>query len=330
MRALILAGGYGTRLRPLTYTRPKHMLPIANRPHIEHVFDLLLRHDITEVVLLTSHLAEAFSDVVARATSNGMTVHATFEEHPLGTAGAFKNAEAFVGDDAFLAFNGDILTDLDLTSVLEWHRAKGAEATIVLHAVEDPSAFGVVPTDDDGRVLGFIEKPPREEAETNLINAGVYVFEPSILGRIPEGEAWSAERQLFPQLVEEKAALFALGTDAYWMDIGTPEKYLQANLDTLAGSYAFPGLVLDEGAVLHPSGTEVSPGARVTTSCLGPRCVVADGARIEESVLLDGVSVESGARVVRSVLGAGVVVREGAGISGAALADGEVVTGDRS
>ncbi|MDQ4095506.1 MAG: NDP-sugar synthase [Actinomycetota bacterium] len=324
MKALILAGGYGTRLRPLTYTRPKHMLPIANRPHIEHVFDLLMRHGIYEAGLLTSYLADAFSDVIARAAGAGMTIETTFEERPLGTAGAFKNAQGLVGDDTFVAFNGDILTDLDLTSVLEWHRSKQAEATIVLHAVEDPSAFGVVPTDDDGRVLGFIEKPPRDEAPTNLINAGVYVFEPSILDRIPAGEVWSAERQLFPQLVEEGAALFALGTDAYWMDIGTPEKYLQANLDALAGAYQLPDLTTDARSCLLARDVDVSPGASVTRSCLGPRCVVGETAVVEDSVLLDGVTVEPGALVRRSVVGAGVVVRNGAHVEEEALADGEV------
>ena len=324
MKALILAGGYGTRLRPLTYTRPKHMLPIANRPHIEHVFDLLLRHGISEVALLTSYLADAFSDVIARASGAGMTIETTFEEQPLGTAGAFKNAQGLIGDDTFVAFNGDILTDLDLTSVLDWHRAKQAEATIVLHAVEDPSAFGVVPTDDDGRVAGFIEKPPPGEAPTNLINAGVYVFEPSILERIPAGEVWSAERQLFPQLVEEGARLFALGTDAYWMDIGTPEKYLQANLDALSGGYHLPDLALHDAATLIGRDVEIARTASVKTSCLGTRCVVGGDAVVEDSVLLDGVTVEPGASVVRSVLGAGVVVREGVRLEGAALADGEV------
>ena len=324
MKALILAGGYGTRLRPLTYTRPKHMLPIANRPHIEHVFDLLMRHGISEAGLLTSYLADAFSDVIARAAGAGMTIETTFEERPLGTAGAFKNAQGLVGDDTFVAFNGDILTDLDLTLVLEWHRSKQAEATIVLHAVEDPSAFGVVPTDDDGRVLGFIEKPPRDEAPTNLINAGVYVFEPTILDRIPAGEVWSAERQLFPQLVEEGAALFALGTDAYWMDIGTPEKYLQANLDALAGAYHLPDLTTDARSCLLARDVDVSPGASVTRSCLGPRCVVGETAVVEDSVLLDGVTVEPGALVRRSVVGAGVVVRGGARVEQEALADGEV------
>jgi mannose-1-phosphate guanylyltransferase len=324
MKALILAGGYGTRLRPLTFTRPKHMLPIANRPHIDHVFDLLLRHGINEAVLLTSYLSEAFDDAISTAAARGLRVETTFEKEPLGTAGAFKNAEDFVGEEAFVAFNGDVLTDLDLSAVLDWHREREAEATIVLHAVEDPSAYGVVPTDETGRVLGFVEKPPRGEAPTNLINAGIYIFEPSILDRIPVQQAWSAERQLFPQLVEEGARLYAQGTDAYWMDIGTPEKYVQANLDALLGSYRVPGLSVEDGAVLKGADVSINTSASVKACCLGDGCRVED-AIVEESVLLEGARVGSKAVVRRSVLGAGVSVTPGTEVIEKAVADGDIV-----
>ena len=327
MKALILAGGFGTRLRPLTYTRPKHMLPIANRPHIERVFDLLKDHGITEVVLLTSYLSEAFEEVLARAEVAGMSVDTTFEKDPLGTAGAFKNAESFVGNDAFVAFNGDILTDLNLTKVIEWHRSKEALATIVLHEVADPSAYGVVPTDEDGLVTGFVEKPPAGQAPTNLINAGIYVFEPEVLNYIPSGEQWSAERQLFPQLVEERAGLFALGSDAYWMDIGTPEKFLQANLDALSGSYVAPDLDLTAGEVLLGEGAIVAPDARVRRSSLGNDAVVEAGAVVEESVLLPGAVVGRGATVKRSTLGARVVIEPGATVTELALGDEESTAG---
>ena len=188
MKALLLAGGFGTRLRPLTFTRPKHLLPIANKPHVEHVFDLLIRHGIDEMVLLTSYLADAFSEVIASARDRGLHVEVTHEPEPLDTAGAIKNAETLIGGQTFFVFNGDVLTDVDLTRVLDFHRSREARATIVLTPVPDPSAYGVVPTDERGRVLGFIEKPPPGEAPTNLINAGIYVFEPSVLERIPAGE----------------------------------------------------------------------------------------------------------------------------------------------
>lgn len=328
MKALILAGGFGTRLRPLTFTRPKHMLPIANRPHIDHVFDLLLRHGISDVVLLTSYLSEAFDEAIETAAKRGMNVETTFEEEPLGTAGAFKNAEEFVGGDAFVAFNGDILTDLDLSAVFDWHREREAEATIVLHAVDDPSAYGVVPTDGDGRVLGFVEKPPPGEAPTNLINAGVYIFEPSVLDRIPAQQVWSAERQLFPQLVDDGARLFALGTDAYWMDIGTPGKYVQANLDALHGNYRVPDLTVEDGAILRGIDVSVHATATVASCCLGDGCIVGEEATVEESVLLAGARVESQAVVRRSVLGAGVVVAQGTQVTEQAVADDEVVGND--
>ena len=326
MKAFILAGGFGTRLRPLTYTRPKHMLPIANRPHIEHVFDLLEKCGVREIVLLTSYLAEHFAGVVDDAAARGLDFAVAHENEPLGTAGAFKNAEDLVGDEAFLAFNGDVLTDIDLNKVLEFHKTKDAEATIVLTPVEDPSAYGVVPTDDDERVLGFIEKPKIDQAPTNFINAGIYVFEPSILDRIPEGKVYSAEHELFPGLVEEGARLFATATDAYWMDIGTPQQYLKANLDALLGRYRTtaveePG----HGAVLSADGAYVSESASVRTVCLGTGARIEDGSTVERSVLLPGAVVGAGASVQTSIVGEDARVRPGAVLSGAAIADGQTV-----
>jgi mannose-1-phosphate guanylyltransferase len=301
-------------------------LPIANRAHIHHVFDLLQRHGIHEAVLLTSYLAEAFEGAVREAAERGMRVEVTHEAEPLGTAGAMKNAEALVGDETFFAFNGDILSDLDLTVVLDFHRSRRAEGTIVLTPVADPSAFGVVPTDGEGRVQGFIEKPPPGEAPTNLINAGVYVLEPSVLGRIPAGTEWSAERALFPGLVEEGARLFATSTDAYWMDVGTPEKYLGANLDALSGRFKTDA-VRDPGpqAVVVDPGARISSGARVSSACLASGVVIEDGATVERSVLLPGAVVSSGAVVRDSILGAEVKVPAGARLSGATIGDGTTV-----
>ena len=327
MKALILAGGFGTRLRPLTYTRPKLMLPIANRPHIERGFDLLMDHGIKEVVLLTSYLPDAFKEVVKRAEASGMSVDATVEKEPLGTAGAFKHAESLVGGDAFVAFNGDILTDLNLTEVIDWHRSKKALATIVLHEVGDPSAFGVVPTDENDRVTGFVEKPSPGRAPTNLINAGIYVFEREVLDYIPRGEPWSAERQLFPQLVEDNADLYAVGSDAYWMDIGTPQNLLQANLDAVTGRYRARDLEPDPEGVLIGSGASIAPDARVARSSLGRDVVVESGAVVEESVLLPGANVGRDATVRRSILGARVRVAPGSAVTGATVGDDDSTAG---
>ena len=321
MKALILAGGLGTRLRPLTNTRPKHLLPIAGRPHIEHIFDLLQRHGVDEVVLLTSYLAEAFETTVSHAATRGLTVHVTHEEEPLGTAGALRNAEEFASDGTFLVFNGDVLMDVDLGEVLEFHRDRGAEATIVLTPVDDPSAYGVVPTEPDGRVLGFIEKPPRDEAPTNLINAGIYVLEPSVLERIPRGEVWSAERQLFPGLVDEGARLFAVVAESYWMDIGTPEKFLQANLDALSGRYRDARLgELTDGSLIG-EGAKVDGDAQVSSASVGEGAVIEAGAVVEESVLLPRAVVEAGAVVRRSILGEASTASKDATLTGITLED---------
>lgn len=321
MKALILAGGLGTRLRPLTNTRPKHLLPIANRPHIGHVFDLLQRHGVDEVVLLTSYLAEAFETTVSQAASRGLTVHVTHEEEPLGTAGALRNAEEFASDGTVLVFNGDVLMDIDLGEVLEFHKDRGAEATIVLTPVDDPSEYGVVPTEPGGRVLGFIEKPPRDEAPTNLINAGVYVLEPSVLERIPRGEVWSAERQLFPGLVEEGARLFAVAAGSYWMDIGTPEKFLQANLDALSGRYRDAQLPELTGGSLIGEGARIDGDAQVSSASIGEGVVIEAGAVVEESVLLPRAVVEAGAIVRRSILGEASIASKDATLTGATLED---------
>jgi mannose-1-phosphate guanylyltransferase len=289
---------------------------------MERVFDLLAAHGVDDVVLTTSYLAEAFAATVAAARARGVQLEVTHEPEPLGTAGAIKNAEAHLADAAFLVFNGDILTDADLGAMVAFHRDRGAEATILLTPVPDPSAYGVVPTDANGRVTGFIEKPPRDEAPTNLINAGVYLFEPSVLARVPPNEPWSAETQLFPGLVAEGAGLYALGSTAYWMDIGTPQKYLQANLDFLSGRYGGQ----EPRAVLADADAVVDDGARVSSACLGRGARVKDGAVVTESVLLPDARVGSGATLVRSILGEGARVGTGAHVEGATVADGDEVT----
>ncbi|MGI8773630.1 MAG: sugar phosphate nucleotidyltransferase [Actinomycetota bacterium] len=327
MKALLIAGGVGTRLRPLTLTRPKHLLPVANQPHLHHVFDLLQRYDIDEVVLLTSYLAETFTASVDEARSRGLQVHVRHEVEPLGTAGALKNAEDLIDGETFFAFNGDVLTDMDLGAVLAFHRERQAQGTIVLTPVEDPSAYGVVPTQEDGRVLGFIEKPPRHEAPTNLINAGVYLLEPEVLAKIPSGKSWSTERGLFPGMVADGERLFATPTDAYWMDIGTPEKYLQANLEALEGRFKTDAVVAP-GRDTNVVAEDVSiDGAQVSSSCIGSGCSIAEGARVDRSVLLPGVIIEAGASVENCVLGERAKVLSDARLTGVTAADGDVLDG---
>lgn len=288
------------------------------------MLDLLAKHGISDVVLLTSYLADAFAGVVAGAGERGMRIEIAHEEEPLGTAGAIKNAEALIGDETFLAFNGDVLTSVDLSSVVEFHRERGAVGTIVLTPVEDPSAFGVVPTDPDGRVQRFVEKPPPGTVDTNLINAGIYVLEPDLLASIPAGEAVSIEREVFP-LVASSGRLFATPTDAYWMDIGTPQKYLQANMDAIDGTFptaAAPG----DGSSVIAGSAEVAESAQVSSACIGEGCVIEAGAIVTGSVLLDRVVVERDAHVTGSVLGEGARVAEGTKVSDLTAGDGETVT----
>ena len=321
MRAVVLVGGFGTRLRPLTNTRPKQMLPIVNRPMIEHVVGHLAAHGIDDVVLSMGYRPDAFAAAYPSGRCAGARLHYAVEPEPLDTAGAVRFAALDAGiDGRFLVVNGDVLTDLDLTAFIAFHRARGAEGTIHLHPVDDPSRFGVVPTDDDGKVLAFVEKPPRDEAPTNLINAGTYVFEPSVLDRIPGGRKVSVERETFPAMAAD-GTLYACQGSTYWLDTGTPEQYIQAQLDLLDGVRGAKVDGIDRSA-------EVSPGAVVVRSVVGPGAVVESGAVVEGSVLLRGARVRSGAVVTDSVLGESAEIAPGASVvGGTVVGDGEVVEG---
>jgi mannose-1-phosphate guanylyltransferase len=328
LKALLIAGGLGTRLRPLTYTRPKHLLPIANHPHIDHVIDLLADHGIQEVVLLTSYLSDAFSSTIAGWEKCGVTIEVAHETEPLGTAGAIKNAQHLLGDEAFFAINGDVLSVTNLRDVLAFHKSHGGAGTIVLTPVEDPSAFGVAETDGMGRIERFIEKPAPGTTDSNLINAGIYVLEPAVLDFIPSGQVVSLEREVFPQLAE-RGEMFATASNAYWIDIGTPEKYLQANMDALLGRFPTQAVhASGPGAVCISSSAQIAAGAKVSSACVGAACTIEDGAEVTEAVLLDGVRVGAGAKITRSTLGEGVEVKAGVHVTGLAVGDGEMV--DRS
>ena len=319
MRAVVLVGGFGTRLRPLTCSRPKQMLPIVNRPMIEHVVGHLADHGVDDVVLSLGFLPDVFREAYPDARCAGVELHYAVEPDPLDTAGAIRFAALDAGiDERFLVLNGDVLTDLDVTRFVEFHERSGAEATIALHKVVDPSRYGVVPTDSEGRVTQFVEKPPPGEAPTDLINAGTYVLEPSVLDRIPGGRRVSIEREVFPDLVVD-GTLYALDGETYWIDTGTPQEYIQAQLDLTDGLRGEPVDGVDPGAA-------IDPGAKVRRSVVGRGAVVAAGARVEGAVLMAGARVAGGALVEGSVLGHDVVVGEGARVVGCSVVgDGEVV-----
>jgi mannose-1-phosphate guanylyltransferase len=334
MRAVILVGGEGTRLRPLTYTVPKQMLPVVEVPIIERVVGHLVEHGVTDVVLSLGYRPDAFTAAYPDGRCAGASLTYVVEATPLDTAGAIRFAatEAGIGDP-FLVLNGDVLTDLDLTALVGFHRRRGGEATIALAPVPDPSAFGVVVTAEDGRVDAFIEKPPPGTAPTNLINAGTYVLEPSVLGRIPAGGRVNIERETFPALVAD-GQLYALRSDVYWLDVGTPERYVQASIDLLDGrragppvpdarviataSWAVEDAVVDGRAATSFVGARatVSRGATVECSVVGRRASIGDGAVVRRSVVLAGARLEDGADVCESVIGPSAVVGSGAVLSG--------------
>ena len=303
MQALVLVGGFGTRLQPLTLTTPKQMLPIVGKPMIEHVVEHLAAHGVTEVVLSLGFAPEAFQEAYPDGMCAGLPLHYAIEPEPLDTAGAVRFAALDAGiDDTFLVLNGDVLTGLDVSALVERHQGFSAQATLHLTPVDDPSRYGVVPTDADGRVLGFVEKPAPGTAPTNWINAGTYVFEPTVLDHIAAGRRVSVEREVFPAMAQA-GSLFAWESDDYWVDTGTPETYLQAQLDFLDGQRGPAHCGLDQTAVIK--GT-------VERSEIGPNCVVETGAVVRNSVLLAGAHIAAGARVEDAIIGWGSTVGEGA------------------
>jgi mannose-1-phosphate guanylyltransferase len=313
MRAVILVGGEGTRLRPLTYTVPKQMLPVVEVPIIERVVGHLVAHGVTDVVLSLGYRPDAFIAAYPDGRCAGASLTYVVEATPLDTAGAIRFAATEAGiDDTFLVLNGDVLTDLDLTALVRFHRQRGGEATIALAPVPDPSAFGVVVTAEDGRVEAFIEKPPAGTAPTNLINAGTYVLEPAVLARIAAGGRVNIERETFPALVAD-GRLFALRSDVYWLDVGTPERYVQASIDLLDGRRAGPAV---PGARAIAGGSWAMRDACIdghaTTSFAGAGATVARGATVDCAVVGHGARVGNGAVVRRSVVLAGARIDDGA------------------
>jgi mannose-1-phosphate guanylyltransferase len=341
VKAVVLVGGEGTRLRPLTTTTPKPLLPIAGQPFLERQLTWLARYGVTDIVLALGYLPDAFVARMPSGEFGGVRISYAVEPDPLGTAGGIRFAARSAGiDERFLVCNGDVLTTLDVSELVRFHAERGADATIHLTRVDDPSPFGVVPTFDDGEVKAFVEKPPRGAAPSSWINAGTYVLEPSVLDRIPDELNVSIERETFPRMLEDRCRLFAHGTDDYWLDIGTPEKYLQANADTLRGAVGLPPLTSAREVapgIWAEAGCEIAPDAALTAPIvLGAGCVVAGGAWVEDAsisagslleasavvtraVVLEGARVARGARVDRSIVGPGAVVDERASVGGCSV-----------
>jgi mannose-1-phosphate guanylyltransferase len=322
MKAVILAGGEGTRLRPLTLAVPKPVVPVVDRPFLRHQLDLLARVGVTEIVFSVAYQPERVQAVFADGRAFGCRIHYAVEETPLGTGGAVKNALPYL-DDVTIVFNGDVLTDVDLPGVVRAHRESGARATLVLAPVPNPAAYGLVETDPAGRVTSFIEKPTDpSQITTDTINAGIYVLDTSTLALMPPGQNLSIERVFFPGLLRRGDLVRAWVHRGYWIDIGTPEKYLQVHGDILRGRFPVD---LDgeraQGGWVHPAAA-VEAGAELEGPFyIGPRCHVAAGAHVgPEATLTSAVRVAAGASVRDSVVWEGAEVARSASVEGSLLA----------
>jgi mannose-1-phosphate guanylyltransferase len=322
-QAVILVGGEGTRLRPVTSRVPKPVAPVVERPFVAYILENLARHGVRRAIFSTGFLAGAIETVIGDGAAYGLEVEYAVEDEPLGTAGAVANCDRLLEDGGFYVLNGDVLSDVDLGALAATHVEKGGMGTIFLTPVEDPRRYGLVELRDDGSVESFVEKPGEWEG-TALINAGVYVLEPEVLEMIPRGRLFSIERGVFPKLASA-GSLYGYVDHGYWRDIGTPDSYLQAHFDILERQVdTSAGEQLGEQYLYVSPTAEVAPGARVV-----PPCYVGDGARVGAgarvgplAVLGAGAAVGEGATVAEAVVQAGVVIGAHAQVEGSILVQG--------
>ena len=341
MKAVILAGGEGTRLRPLTLSIPKPVVPVVDRPFLRHQLDLLSTVGIHDIVFSIAYQPERVHSVFGDGHSFGKRIHYAVEQTPLGTGGAVKNAESQL-DDVTVVFNGDVLTDVDLPRVVQEHRDSGAAATLVLTPVPNPAAYGLVETDASGRVLKFVEKPDPSQITTDTINAGIYVLQTATLALMPAGVNHSIERAFFPELLRRGDLVRAHVHRRYWIDIGTPEKYLQVHRDVMDGRFkaapfgngpqamVSPTARIDEGVTIEgpcfiDEGAVVRTGARIGAhSVIGKQCQIEEHAVVEQSIVWANCRIGQEAIVRRSILG------RQCHLGRSALVEDGVVLGDKS
>lgn len=334
IQAVVLVGGEGRRLRPLTDTRPKPMMELVDRPFVAHQLDHLARYGVRDIIFSCGYRPDVLRDHFGDGSSRGVRLRYVVDPEPLGTAGAVRNSAELIETDRVLVFNGDILTDLDLAGLVDQHESTGAEGTVALTPVEDPSAYGLVRLRDDRSVEEFLEKPGPDQlrpGEPYLINAGTYVLERRALDRIPAGQRVSIERDTFP-LIADEGALYGHPSEAYWRDIGTPASYLDAHLDVLTGAvrteapagpiHLGPGASVDREATIEGPASlgpdvRVEAGARISRAVIGAGCAVGRDAVVEGSILGREVVVEAGARLGELVVaGDGSRVPSGAVVAG--------------
>jgi mannose-1-phosphate guanylyltransferase len=343
MQALILVGGEATRLRPLTCHMPKAMVPVMNTPFLEHVIRYLGGHGIDDVVLAQGHLPKVMDDYFQDGSRFASRLTYSLETRPLNTAGAVKNAEQHL-KERFFVLNGDVFTDLDLTAMLQFHIRQQAKVTIALTPVEDPTAFGIVETTEQGRVKRFVEKPTRDQVTTNMINAGVYILEKEILNSIPANTNYSFERQLFPDLLERGVPFYAFSSQSYWIDIGKPDTYLQTHRDLMQGrsrAYAVRShseIKIGRNCRVDPTAQLTGPlvigddcliGARASLIgplVLGPGCQIQEDCRIEGSILWPNVTCAAKANLKGSLIGNDCVVGGESAMESSVIGDHVTIT----
>jgi NDP-sugar pyrophosphorylase family protein len=345
MKAILLAGGKGTRLRPLTLHTPKPIVPIFERPFLQYQLDLLKRvPEIDQVILSLNYQPRRIEELFGDGSETGLSIRYVVEPAPLGTAGAVRYAGESLRESV-LVFNGDVLTQVDLTAVIALHRERRAKATIVLTPVENPSAYGLVETDAAGNIQRFLEKPNPHEISCNTINAGIYVLEPDTFDRIPKDVPWSIERSFFPSLIERSETFVAHVDRGYWIDIGTPEKYAQVHRDIMDGrfravpfadatstAWISPQARIEDGAHVEgpcfvDEGTVVKAGARIGPySVVGRQCHIEENARVDGSIIWANTRLSQEATVTGSILGRQCHVGRSASVTDGILGDRSVVT----
>ncbi|OII65420.1 GDP-mannose pyrophosphorylase, partial [Streptomyces sp. CC77] len=331
--AILLVGGKGTRLRPMTVNTPKPMVTAAGVPFLTHQLARARAAGVEHIVLATSYLAEVFEPYFGDGSALGLHLEYVTEEEPLGTGGAIRNVASRLRsgpDDPVLIFNGDILTGLDIRALVDTHRTSGADISLHLTRVEDPRAFGLVPTDATGRVTAFLEKPQTpEEIVTDQINAGAYVFRRSVIDTIPTGRPVSVERETFPDLLAAGAHLQGMVDSTYWLDLGTPQAFVRGSADLVLGRAPSPAVPGRRGERLVIEGADVAQDAKLTGGtvvCVG--AAVGAGATVDGSVVMAGATVEPGAVVVDSLVGEGARIGARTELYGAVIGDGAQVGPD--
>ncbi len=319
--AVILVGGKGTRLRPLTLSAPKPMLPTAGVPFLTHLLSRIAGAGIEHVILGTSYRAEVFETEFGDGSKLGLQIEYVTESNPLGTGGAIANVAPKLRHDTAMVFNGDVLSGADLGELLAFHHTKRADVTLHLVRVGDPRAFGCVPTDADNRVVAFLEKT--EDPPTDQINAGCYVFRREVIDRIPRGREVSVEREVFPALLADDLELCGYVDATYWRDMGTPEDFVRGSADLVRGIAPSPALHGHRGEQLVHDGAAVSPGAvLIGGTVVGRGAEIGPGVRLDGAVIFDGVKVEAGSVIERSIIGFGVRIGPRALIRDGVIGDG--------